>query len=178
MTINFLIILGLTIFVFVLAFFIVWRIGANRYLPNEQYGSVPWAVYNPPSTAPDSRLDIEYIQMMTLSFLTLRLNVYPSIVDSNHAFLLSFVHPDIFTDLKSILQDEAMKIKTNGTNSAFYLTEINVHPTNDRVDVCGVIKMWVGNGKPSLEIKNYQLYLNSVEGLTRIEGFYEMAYEN
>ncbi|WP_276520069.1 TraE/TraK family type IV conjugative transfer system protein, partial [Citrobacter freundii] len=103
------------------------------------------------------KADTEYFRMMTLSFLALRLNVAPETVDSNHAFLMTFVEPDVRADFVKVLDEEAAQIKANDVNSTFYTTEINVYPVDGRIDVRGVLKMWIGNSKPSTEIKTYRL---------------------
>lgn len=115
--------------------------------------------------------------MMTLSFLALRLNVSPETVDSNHAFLMSFVEPEVREEFKKVLQEEAAQIKASDVNSTFYTTEINVYPVDGRVDVRGVLKMWIGNSKPTTELKNYRLRLKYAGGFTRIGRFYEVTNE-
>ncbi|WP_265114169.1 TraE/TraK family type IV conjugative transfer system protein, partial [Enterobacter hormaechei] len=43
-------------------------------------------------------------------------------------------------------------------------TEINVYPVDGRIDVRGVLKMWIGNSKRSTEIKTYRLRLKYTGG--------------
>ncbi|EBV4237241.1 type IV conjugative transfer system protein TraE, partial [Salmonella enterica subsp. enterica serovar Panama] len=52
-----------------------------------------------------------------------------------------------------------------------------VYPVDGRIDVRGVLKMWIGNSKPSTEIKTYRLRLKYTGGFTRIGRFYEVTNE-
>lgn len=171
------IILALTVMLFIVAFAVAWLAVTNRSLIHEQRTVVTPMTYNAPFAVSETTADTEYFRMMTLSFLALRLNVSPETVDSNHAFLLSFVDPEAREEFKPVLQDEAAQIKASDVNSTFYPTEINVYPVDGRIDVRGVLKMWIGNGKPSTEIKNYRLRLKYTGGFTRIGRFYEVNHE-
>ena len=88
------IILSLTTLVFILGFAVAWLAVTNRALIHEQRTVVTPMTYNAPFVVSETKADTEYFRMMTLSFLALRLNVSPETVDSNHAFLLSFVEPE------------------------------------------------------------------------------------
>ncbi|WP_057516170.1 type IV conjugative transfer system protein TraE, partial [Salmonella enterica] len=151
------IILSLTTLVFILGFAVAWLAVTNRALIHEQRTVVTPMTYNAPFVVSETKADTEYFRMMTLSFLALRLNVSPETVDSNHAFLMSFVEPEAREEFKKVLQEEAAQIKANDVNSTFYTTEINVYPVDGRIDVRGVLKMWIGNSRPSTEIKTYRL---------------------
>ncbi|AHM76645.1 MULTISPECIES: type IV conjugative transfer system protein TraE [Yersiniaceae] len=171
------IILILTILLFIVSFAVAWLVVTNRSLIHDQRTVVTPMTYNAPFAVSETKADTEYFRMMTLSFLALRLNVSPETVDSNHAFLLTFVDPEARAEFKPVLQEEASQIKSSEVNSTFYTTEINVYPVDGRVDVRGVLKMWIGNAKPSTEIKNYRLRLNYTGGFTRIARFYEVTNE-
>lgn len=170
-------ILLLTSLVFILGFAVAWLVVTNRALIAEQRTVVTPMTYNAPFVVSETRADSEYIRMMTLSFLALRLNVSPETVDSSHAFLLSFVDPAVRGEFNPVLMDEAAQIKASDVNSTFYTTEINVYPVDGRVDVRGVLKMWIGNAKPTTELKSYRLRLKYEGGFTRIGRFYEVTHE-
>ncbi|ECG8655780.1 type IV conjugative transfer system protein TraE [Salmonella enterica subsp. diarizonae] len=170
-------ILSLTTLVFILGFAVAWLAVTNRALIHEQRTVVTPMTYNAPFVVSETKADTEYFRMMTLSFLALRLNVSPETVYSNHAFLMSFVEPEAREEFKKVLQEEAAQIKANDVNSTFYTTEINVYPVDGRIDVRGVLKMWIGNSKPSTEIKTYRLRLKYTGGFTRIGRFYEVTNE-
>ena len=171
------IILSLTTLVFILAFAVAWLAVTNRALIHEQRTVVTPMTYNAPFAVSETKSDTENYRMMTLSFLALRLNVSPETVDSNHAFLLSFVEPEAREEFKPVLEEEAAQIKASEVNSVFYASEINVYPVDGRIDVRGVLKMWIGNSKPSTEIKTYRLRLKYIGGFTRIGRFYEVTNE-
>ncbi|MDX7664734.1 type IV conjugative transfer system protein TraE [Enterobacter asburiae] len=170
-------ILSLTTLVFILGFAVAWLAVTNRSLIHEQRTVVTPMTYSAPFVVSETKADTEFYRMMTLSFLALRLNVSPETVDSNHAFLLSFVEPDVRGEFNPVLQEEAAQIKANDVSSTFYTTEINVYPVDGRIDVRGVLKMWIGNSKPSTEIKTYRLRLKYAGGFTRIGRFYEVKNE-
>ncbi|ENI6931964.1 type IV conjugative transfer system protein TraE, partial [Escherichia coli] len=69
------------------------------------------------------------------------------------------------------------QIKASEVNSVFYASEVNVYPVDGRVDVRGIQKMWIGNAKPSTELKTYRLRLKYTGGFTRIGRFYEVTNE-
>ena len=122
------IILSLTALVFILGFAVTWLAVTNRTLIHEQRTVVTPMTYNAPFAVSETKADTEFFRMMTLSFLALRLNVSPETVDSNHAFLMSFVEPEVREEFKKVLQEEAAQIKASDVNSTFYTTEINVYP--------------------------------------------------
>lgn len=170
-------IIGLILMVFILGIAVTRLAFTNRSLINEQRTVVTPMTYNAPFVVSKARADTEYFRMMTLSFLALRLNVSPETVDSNHEFLLSFVHPESRSPFKSVLIDEATQIKTNSVNSTFDTTKITVYPVDGRVDIRGVLRTYIGSGPGTTEIKNYRLKLDYANGFTRIVSFHEVTNE-
>lgn len=171
------IILTLTVMLFTALFAVAWLAVTNRNLIHEQRTVVTPMTYSAPFTVSGTQADTAYFRMMTLSFLALRLNVSPETVDSNHAFLLSFVGPESREKFRTVLHDEAAQIKGSDVSSTFYTTDVRVYPVDGRVDVRGVLKMWIGSAKPTTEIKNYRLRLRYDGGFTRIDRFYEVTDE-
>jgi len=171
------IILSLTTLVFILGFAVAWLAVTNRALIHEQRTVVTPMTYNAPFAVSETKSDTENYRMMTLSFLALRLNVSPETVDSNHAFLMSFVEPEAREEFKKVLQEEAAQIKANDTEAVLHAALGDAHFLRHRIDVRGVLKMWIGNSKPSTEIKTYRLRLKYTGGFTRIGRFYEVTNE-
>ncbi len=64
--------------------------------------------------------DASYLQQMALSFIALRLNVSPEIVDASHQALLQYIRPGAQNQMKVILAEEAKLIKKDNVNSAFF----------------------------------------------------------
>ena len=151
--------------------------GTTRELTNGPRRVCTLRTSNAPFVVAEPKADTAYFRMMRLSFLAVRVNVAPETVYSNHAFLMSFVEPEAREEFKKVLQEEAAQIKANDVNSTFYTTEINVYPVDGRIDVRGVLKMWIGNSRPSTEIKTYRLRLKYTGGFTRIGRFYEVTNE-
>lgn len=78
-------------------------------------------------------------------------------------------------DFKLVLAKDAQQIKRNEVNSAFYQTQLNVFPAQNRIDVRGVLKTWIGNGKPQSEIKDYSIQIAYENGVTSIVKFWEVT---
>lgn len=143
----------------------------NRTLVNKREKIVVPMAFDAPFVVSESEASATYLQMMALSFLSLRLNVSPETVDMNHDFLLFYVRAESREKFAPVLAAEAKRIKENAVTSAFYQTAIKVHPSVSIVDIRGVLKTWIGNSKPLEEIKHYRLQLMYRAGVTSIEKF-------
>lgn len=149
----------------------------NYRLQSEQKVVVTPMLYNQPFAVALNTSDTAYLQQMALSFIALRLNVSPETVEAAHAILLKFVKPAAQTQLKVQLAMEAKRIKDSNVNAAFYQSTIRVYPNEQRVDIQGELKTWIGDGKPLSEIKHYVLFLERLDGLTRLVRFLEVNHE-
>lgn len=146
----------------------------NRALVNKREKIVVPMAFDAPFVVSESEASAAYLQMMALSFLSLRLNVSPETIDMNNAFLLSYVHPESRGNFAPVLDAEAKRIKQNAVTSAFYQTAIKVYPAARIVDIRGVLKTWIGNSKPLEEIRHYRLQLSYRAGVTSIKKFVEV----
>ncbi len=146
----------------------------NRALVNKREKIVVPMAFDAPFVVSENQASAPYLQMMALSFLSLRLNVSPETVDMNHGFLLSYVRTEAHEQFAPVLTAEAKRIKENAVTSAFYQTSMNVYPSASIVDIRGVLKTWIGNSKPLEEIKHYRLQLSYRAGVTSIEKFVEV----
>lgn len=146
----------------------------NRYLAGHQKTTVTPMAFNAPFWTSESQTSPGYMQMMALSFLALRLNVSPETVEAQHEFLLSFAKPGAQPEFKVTLAEEARRIRQSEVSSAFYQTQIKVYPVEGVVDIRGMLNTWIGNGKPTSELKHYQLKLDYASGVTSINAFMEV----
>lgn len=146
----------------------------NRTLVNKREKIVVPMAFDAPFVVSESQASAPYLQMMGLSFISLRLNVSPETVDMTHAFLLSYVKAESRETFAPVLAAEARRIKENAVTSAFYHTSIRVYPSASMVDIRGVLKTWIGNSRPLEEIKHYRLQLRYRAGVTSIEKFVEV----
>lgn len=146
----------------------------NRSLVNQREKIVVPMAFNAPFVVSESRASAPFLQMMTLSFLSLRLNVSPETVDQQHAFLLSFVRAGAREKFDPVLSQEAKRIKDNDVTSAFYQDVIQVYPAAGVVDIRGVLKTWIGHSQPLSDIRHYRLQLDYRAGVTTIEKFIEV----
>ncbi|MCC7856656.1 TraE/TraK family type IV conjugative transfer system protein, partial [Klebsiella pneumoniae] len=91
-----------------------------------------------------NQADASYIEQLGLSFVALRLNVTPETVDAQHQQLLRYVLPASQNSLKVHLAEDAKRIKDNNVNSTFYMTSMRAWPAENRVDIRGELKTWIG----------------------------------
>ncbi len=107
--------------------------------------------YNALFVISEANSSASHMQMMALSFMALRLNVSPATVDAQHEFLLGYVKSSAQPDFKLVLAKDAQQIKRNEVNSAFYQTQLNVFPAQNRIDVRGCLKPGLAMANPSLK---------------------------
>lgn len=146
----------------------------NHWLSTHQKAVVTPMGFNAPFSVSEAQASPAFLQMMALAFLALRLNVSPETVDSQQQFLLSYVKPGALPDFKVVLNEEGRRIKQNDVNSSFYATQINVLPASNSVDIRGLLKTTIGNGKPKPELKHYFLSLDYDAGVTSLLKFVEV----
>lgn len=168
------IIVGMLIFLALSLISNIYLVVTNRALVNKREKIVVPMAFDAPFVVSESEASTTYLQMMALSFLSLRLNISPETVDMNHGFLLTYVRAESREKFSPVLNAEAKRIKKNAVTSAFYQTAINVYPSASIVDIRGVLKTWIGNSKPLEEIKHYRLQLSYRAGVTSIEKFVEV----
>ncbi len=148
--------------------------GVNNYrLQNEQRTAVTPMAFNAPFAVSQNSADASYLQQMALSFIALRLNVSPEIVDASHQALLQYIRPGAQNQMKVILAEEAKLIKKDNVNSAFFQTSVRVWPQYGRVEIRGIRKTWIGNSEPFTDIKHYILILKRENGVTWLDNFGE-----
>lgn len=114
---------------------------------------------------------------MALSFVSLRLNVTPETVDAQHAQLLKYVYPASQNNLKIQLAEDARRIKDNNVNSSFYWTFVRAYPAENRVEMRGELKTWIGDSKPDSDIKHYVLQFKRLDGISWLARFGEVTDE-
>ncbi len=106
--------------------------GVNNYrLQNEQRTAVTPMGFNVPFAVSQNSADASYLQQMALSFIALRLNVSPEIVDASHQALLQYIRPGAQNQMKVILAEEAKLIKKDNVNSAFFQTSVQKGTAHD-----------------------------------------------
>jgi conjugal transfer pilus assembly protein TraE len=124
-----------------------------------------------------NQADASYIEQLGLSFIALRLNVTPETVDAQHQQLLRYVLPASQNSLKVQLAEDAKRIKDNNVNATFYMTSIRAWPAENRVDIRGELKTWIGDSKPYSEIKSYVIQFSRVDGVSWLARFGEINNE-
>ena len=152
--------------------------GINNYrLQNEQKVVVTPMLYHAPFAVSQNQSDASFLEQMALSFISLRLNVTPETVDAQHQQLLRYVLPASQNSLKVQLAEDAKRIKDNNVNATFYMTSIRAWPAENRVDIRGELKTWIGDSKPYSEIKSYVIQFSRVDGVSWLARFGEINNE-
>ena len=152
--------------------------GINNYrLQTEQKVAVTPMLFSAPFAVSQNQADASYIEQLGLSFVALRLNVTPETVDAQHQQLLRYVLPASQNSLKVQLAEDAKRIKENNVNATFYMTSVRAWPAENRVDIRGELKTWIGDSKPYSEIKTYVLQFYRVDGVSWLARFGEVNNE-
>ncbi|TWY00960.1 type IV conjugative transfer system protein TraE [Klebsiella pneumoniae] len=152
--------------------------GINNYrLQTEQKVAVTPMLFRAPFAVSQNQADASYIEQLGLSFVALRLNVTPETVDAQHQQLLRYVLPASQNSLKVQLAEDAKRIKDNNVNSTFYMTSMRAWPAENRVDIRGELKTWIGDSKPYSEIKSYVIQFSRVDGVSWLARFGEINNE-
>ncbi|EPH2609083.1 TPA: type IV conjugative transfer system protein TraE, partial [Klebsiella pneumoniae subsp. pneumoniae] len=94
-----------------------------------------------------------------------------------HQQLLRYVLPAAQNSLKVQLAEDAKRIKDNNVNATFYMTSIRAWPAENRVDIRGELKTWIGDSKPYSEIKSYVIQFSRVDGVSWLARFGEINNE-
>lgn len=152
--------------------------GINNYrLQNEQMVAITPMLFNAPFAVSQNQADASYLEQLSLSFIALRLNVTPETVDAQHAQLMKYVYPASQNSLKVQLAEDAKRIKDNNVNATFYMTSIRSYPAENRVDIRGELKTWIGDSSPYTEIRHYVLQFYRMDGISWLSRFGEINNE-
>jgi conjugal transfer pilus assembly protein TraE len=119
----------------------------------------------------------DYLRLMGLSFISLRLDVNSQTVENSHDILLSYASNELREKLIPILSQEKRSLSVDNGSSVFYPKAIKVSPSNGIVDVKGEIVFSYGIRKTPSVNKHYQLRIDMEKGLLRLTGFSEIMDE-
>ena len=146
-------------------------------LPPAPPVAVPPMLFSAPFAVSQNQAAASYIEQLGMSFVALRLNVTTETVDAQHQQLLRYVLPASQNILKVQLAEDAIRIKDNNFNSTFYMTSMRAWPAENRVDIRGELKTWIGDYKPYSEIKSYVIQFSRVDGVSWLARFGEINNE-
>lgn len=122
----------------------------------------------------NNNYNLDYMQEMGISFVSLRLNTTPETVHKQHELLLSYVDEESRADVSAVLADEENIIINDEITSAFYYDSINLYPENDIFEIKGVLKTWSGTRQMKDQKKTYQLKVYYKNGQFKILQFIEV----
>lgn len=119
----------------------------------------------------------DYLRLMGLSFLSLRLDVNSQTVENSHDILLGYSSNELREKLIPILSQEKRSLSVDNGSSVFYPRAIKVSPSNGIVDVKGELIFSYGIRRTPSVNKHYQLRIDMEKGLLRLTGFSEIMDE-
>lgn len=119
----------------------------------------------------------DYLRLMGLSFISLRLDVNSQTVENSHEILLSYASNELREKLIPILSQEKRSLSVDNGSSVFYPRAIKVSPSNGIVDVKGELVFSYGIRKTPSVNKHYQLRIDMEKGLLKLTGFSEILDE-
>lgn len=119
----------------------------------------------------------DYLRLMGLSFLSLRLDVNSQTVENSHEILLNYSSNELREKLTPILSQEKRSLSVDSGASVFYPKSIKVSPSNGIVDVQGELVFSYGIRKTPSVPKHYQLRIDVDKGLLKLTGFSEIMNE-
>lgn len=146
----------------------------NRSMKHDQKTIIVPMGFNAPFAISDNTASDSYYQMYSLALLALRLNVSPGTIDNQHQLLLSFFKPGAQPEMKVKLAEEAQQIKQNEVDSQFAMTAYRLYPNANKIDIRGVLSIWIGSGKKNTELKHYVIEYERADGLTWLANFKEI----
>lgn len=119
----------------------------------------------------------DYLRLMGLSFVSLRLDVNAQNVEQSHEILLSYTTNELREQLIPILSQEKRSLSVDNGSSVFYPKTIRVSPTNGIVDVQGELVFSYGIRKTPPVDKHFQIRILMEKGLLKLSGFTEILDE-
>lgn len=119
----------------------------------------------------------DYLRLMGLSFISLRLDVNSQTVENSHDILLGYASNELREKLIPILSQEKRSLSVDNGSSVFYPRAIKVSPSNGIVDVKGELVFSYGIRKTPSVNKHYQLRIDMEKGLLKLTGFSEIMDE-
>jgi conjugal transfer pilus assembly protein traE len=119
----------------------------------------------------------DYLRLMGLSFISLRLDVNSQTVENSHEILLGYASNELREKLIPILSQEKRSLSVDNGSSVFYPRTIKVSPSNGIVDVKGELVFSYGIRKTPSVNKHYQLRIDMEKGLLKLTGFSEILDE-
>lgn len=133
--------------------------------------------FDTPFTLTRSHADANYLESVAQSLLFLRYNISPESVKANHQSLLRYVAKEARPEMQDVLAVEAKEIINNNVTSAFYLTKLEVYPTDGIIDIQGELKTWIGKREALPEHKRLRLHIKYTNGISEVISFEDIVDE-
>lgn len=119
----------------------------------------------------------DYLRLMGLSMVSLRLDVNAQNVEQSHEILLGYATNDLREQLIPILSQEKRSLSVDNGSSVFYPKTIRVSPSNGIVDIKGELVFSYGIRKTPPVDKHFQVRIEMEKGLLKLSGFSEILDE-
>lgn len=120
-----------------------------------------------------SQVDVNYLEMMALFWMNLKLNVTPSTIIQQQAILLKYTTPKYYAHFRATLDKEQKVVTQQQVSSTFYpdVKAIKIDRSSLQVRVPGVLKRWI-NAVAMPEIaKTYLIQFHYSNGQLLLSGF-------
>ncbi len=125
-------------------------------------------------TLSSNEVDSAYLDAVSLSILSLKLNINPKTVSASHQHLLSFVDSDHYAAFSKTLSQEKEVIVEDDMSSSFYLERISSNPSHLISEVSGILHRFVGTRSIEPVKVHYLLSYDYQNGRIQIKSFEEM----
>lgn len=120
------------------------------------------------------RGDANYLRLMGLSFLSLRVDVNSQNIEYSHEILLSYATDELKQRLIPVLSQEKQRVMADNGSSSFYVKKIRVSPSTGLIDVEGELKFYYGLKETPTVHKHYQLRIETRKNQFKLTDFVEI----
>ena len=124
-------------------------------------------------TLSSNNVDSAYLDAVSMSILSLKLNVNPKTVEASHQHLLSYVASNHYAAFSKTLSQEKEVIVEDDMSSSFYLESIASNPNDLASDVSGTLHRFVGTRAIEPVKVHYRLSYDYQNGRIQIKSFEE-----
>lgn len=123
------------------------------------------------------RGDANYLRLIGLSFLSLRLDVNAQTIEQSHEVLLNHVSNELREKIIPVLAQEKKSINVDNGSSVFYIKKLQVSPSNGIIDAQGDLVFSYGIRKTPPVAKHYRLRVEAQNGKPVLTDFTEIIDE-
>lgn len=119
------------------------------------------------------QVDVNYLEMMTLFWMNLKLNVTPATIAQQQTVLLKYTTPKYYAHFRATLNKEQKAVTEQHISSTFYpdVKAIKVDGHSLQVQVPGVLRRWINDVAMPEISKTYLIQFHYSNGQLLLNGF-------